>query len=252
MMTNPFSLEGKTILVTGASSGIGRGIAVECSRMGAKVVINGRNEERLSETLSLMEGDGHISICADLSSPDGIGKIVTEVPMLDGYVNSAGTPSVLPIRNSTYDSLWAVINVNSVAPMTLLSLLIKNKKLNKNMSVIFLGSINGCSVGFAGSSTYAASKGALFGYIKAAALELAKKGGRVNMISPGVVPTNMMKKDEMLYTSDEIQNDMIKNYPMGRLGIVEDIAYGAVYLLSDASSWVTGQNLVIDGGYSVA
>ena len=252
MTFNPFSLEGKTILVTGASSGLGQGIAIQCSKMGARVIINGRDEKRLAETLSKMEGGGHVILGADLSTKEGIEKVVSEVPVLDGYVNSAGVPGVMPMRNINHDYLTDIININAVTPMSIISLLVRKKKLHKNASIVLIASINGCCIGYAGSSPYAASKGAISGFIKSAAIELAARGTRLNSISPGVVPTSMMKKDEMLYSSDQIKDQMLKDYPMKRFGEVDDVANGAVYLLSDASSWVTGVNLVIDGGYTLA
>lgn len=251
-MFNPFSLEGKTILVTGASSGLGQGIAIQCSKMGARVIINGRNEARLQETLSQMEGEGHLVLNADIATQEGIEKVAAEVPELDGYVNSAGIPSLIPLKNITRDYMENILNVNTIAPITLTALLIKKKKLTKKASIVIIGSINGCCIGNAGSSPYSATKGALSGFIKTAALELAVRGTRLNSISPGLVPTKMLGMTEEMYTQKQLEEQMIPYYPMKRLGVVDDIANGAVYLLSDASSWVTGQNLVIDGGYTIA
>ena len=128
----------------------------------------------------------------------------------------------------------------------------KKKKLTKKASIVIIGSINGCCIGNAGSSPYSATKGALSGFIKAAALELAARGTRLNSISPGLVPTKMLGMTEEMYTQKQLEEQMIPYYPLKRLGVVDDIANGAVYLLSDASSWMTGQNLVIDGGYTIA
>ena len=249
-MANPFSLEGKTILVTGASSGLGQGIAIQCSKMGAKVVLNGRNEDRLNETLSQMEGEGHIVIATDLSTQDGLDKIAAEVPELDGYVNSAGITSMTPLKKISMEHMAHLFNVNATAPIALTALLVKNKKLKKQSSIVLMGSINGCCIGNAGSSAYAASKGAISGFVKAASLELASRGTRVNSISPGTVPTNMLKEEAKMCSLEELIEQMVPYYPLKRLGNVEDLANGAVYLLSDASCWVTGQNLVIDGGYT--
>ena len=251
-MFNPFSLKGKTILVTGASSGLGQGIAIQCSKMGARVVINGRNVERLNETLAMMEGDNHVVVKADIATQEGIEKLVAEAPELDGYVNSAGIPSLIPLKSITRDYMENILSINTIAPITLTALLIKKKKLLKKSSVVIIGSINGCCIGNAGSSPYSSSKGALSGFIKAAALELAPRGTRINTISPGLVPTSMLGMTEEMYTREQLEEQMAPNYPMKRLGKIDDIANGAVYLLSDASSWVTGQNLVIDGGYTIA
>lgn len=249
-MVNPFSLEGKTILVTGASSGLGRGIAIQCSNMGARVVLNGRNEERLRETLSLMQGDNHVVITADIATQEGLDTLLAEIPEIDGYVNSAGITSMTPLKNINREHMATLFNVNAVAPITLTALLVKKKKLNKQSSVVLIGSINGCNIGNAGSSAYAASKGAILGYVKAASLELASRGTRVNCISPGSVPTNMLKSEARVCSFDELVEQMIQFYPLQRLGKEEDIANAAIYLLSDASCWVTGQNFVIDGGYT--
>jgi NAD(P)-dependent dehydrogenase (short-subunit alcohol dehydrogenase family) len=251
-MFNPFSLEGKTILVTGASSGLGQGIAIQCSKMGARVVLNGRNAERLQETLSQMEGENHLVVSADIATQEGIEKVALEVPELDGYVNSAGIPSLIPLKNISRVYMENILSVNTIAPITLTALLVKKKKLKTKSSVVIIGSINGCCIGNAGSAPYSASKGALSGFIKAAALELAGRGTRINTISPGLVPTSMLGMTEEMYTREQLEEQMAPNYPMKRLGVVDDIANGAVYLLSDASSWVTGQNLVIDGGYTIA
>ncbi len=251
-MFNPFSLEGKTILVTGASSGLGQGIAIQCSKLGAKVVLNGRNLERLNETLSQMEGEGHMVLPADIATQEGIDKIIAEIPDLDGYVNSAGITSMTPLKKISMEHMANLFNVNASVPIVLTALLIKNKKLKKQSSIVLMGSINGCCIGNAGSSAYAASKGAISGFVKAASLELAARGTRVNSISPGTVPTNMLKEEAKMCTLEELIEQMVPFYPLKRLGNVEDLANGAVYLLSDASCWVTGQNLVIDGGYTAA
>ena len=251
-MFNPFSLEGKAVLVTGASSGLGQGIAIQCSKMGARVIISGRNDERLMETFSLLTGDNHQIIIADIATQEGIEKVVNEVPELDGFVNSAGIPSLIPLKNITRDYMENILSINTIAPITLTALLVKKKKLKNKSSVVIIGSINGCCIGNAGSSPYSSSKGAISGFIKAAALELASRGTRINTISPGLVPTSMLGMTEEMYTKEQLEEQMIPYYPMKRLGVVDDIANGVVYLLSDAASWVTGQNLVIDGGYTIA
>jgi NAD(P)-dependent dehydrogenase (short-subunit alcohol dehydrogenase family) len=252
MVYNPFSLEGKTILVTGASSGIGRGIAVECSKMGARVVINGRNDDRLNETLFQMEGKMNTIINADIATQEGIDKLVSDVPELDGFVNSAGIPSLIPLKQLGRDYLTNILNVNTVAPITLTANLIKRKKIKNNSSIVIISSINGSCIGNAGSSPYSASKGALIGFVRTAALELAGRGTRINTISPGLVRTNILEQTEQMFTREELEEKMLPDYPMKRLGKVEDIANGVIYLLSDASGWVTGQNLIIDGGYTIA
>lgn len=251
-MINPFSLGGKCILVTGASSGIGRGIAIQCSKMGARVVINGRNEHRLQETLSQMEGEGHVVISADLATQEGIDKVISETPVLDGYVHSAGIPTITPVKNVDRKLMEKMLNVNTIAPITMTSLLVKKKKLQKKGSIVFISSISGVCIGNTGEAPYSATKGALSGYIKTAAIELAARGTRINAICPGLVPTSILELSDTLFSKEQLVETMGPRYPMKRFGTPEDIANGAVYLLSDASSWVTGINLVIDGGFTLS
>jgi NAD(P)-dependent dehydrogenase (short-subunit alcohol dehydrogenase family) len=248
MNYNPFSLEGKTILVTGASSGIGRAIAIECSKMGATIILTARNEERLNETLSLMDGAGHTIIVADLSKDDDLNQLVDKSPVLAGLVNCAGftKTAIFPFINA--ESLANVMNVNFTAPTLLSAQLVKKKKFTKNSSIVFISSISGVCVCVGGNSMYSASKGAVNGMAKNMALELAMKGIRVNCVNPGMVETHIM--DEGTISPEQLQEDM-KKYPLKRYGKPEEIAHAVIYLLSDASSWVTGSNLVIDGGYTL-
>lgn len=250
-MYNPFSLEGKTVLVTGASSGIGRGIAVECSKMGAKVVINGRNQERLQKTFDQLEGEGHIQIVADLSKQEDIERLADEVPALNGFVNSAGIPKICPVKRIDRQTLEEIMNVNAFGPILLTSQLLRKKKLQKKTSIVLIASISGVCMANTGEGPYAATKAALAGYTKTAAFELAAQGTRVNTICPGLVPTEILTLSNEMFSEDQLKETMYGRYPLKRVGTPEDIANGAIYLLSDASSWVTGINLVIDGGYTV-
>ena len=250
-MYNPFSLEGKTVLVTGASSGIGRGIAVECSKMGAKVVINGRNRERLQKTFDQLEGEGHIQIVADLSKQEDIERLANEVPELNGFVNSAGIPKICPVKRIDRQTLEEIMNVNAFGPILLTSQLLRKKKLQKKSSIVLIASISGVCMANTGEGPYAATKAALAGYTKTAAFELAAQGTRVNTICPGLVPTEILTLSNEMFSEDQLKETMYGRYPLKRVGTPEDIANGAIYLLSDASSWVTGINLVIDGGYTV-
>jgi NAD(P)-dependent dehydrogenase (short-subunit alcohol dehydrogenase family) len=247
-MNNPFSLENKTILVTGASSGIGRAIAIECSRMGAIVVLTARNEERLNETLSQMHGTGHIIIPADLSSAEDLNQLIDQSPVLDGLVNCAGLvkTAIFPFINA--EALANVMNVNFTAPTMLSAQLAKKKKFTKNSSIVFISSISGVCVCVGGNAMYSASKGAVNGMAKNMALELAAKGIRVNCVNPGMVETPIM--DEGIISPEQLEEDM-KKYPLKRYGKPEEVAYAVVYLLSDASSWTTGSNLIIDGGFTL-
>ena len=248
-MINPFSLEGKTILVTGSSSGIGRGIAIECSKMGAKVILNGRNVDRLKETLEMMEGEGHQVMAADISNQVEIDQLVADVPTLDGCVLCAGIPQVCPVKHFKRNDIEDILNVNTVAPIMITSGLLKKKKIRKGSSVVLIESISGVFVGTKGDVSYNASKAALNGFLKGSALELAVQGIRINAINPGLVPTNILNLTNEMFAESHHTDIMVDSYPMKRYGTPEDIAYGAIYLLSNASSWVTGTNLVIDGGY---
>ena len=251
-MNNPFSLIGKSILITGASSGIGRGIAIECSKMGARLIINGRNAERLKETFDMLEGKDHIAIIADLSKQEEIERLVKDVPEINGCVHSAGIPKIAAVKFIDRMLLDDILNINTVAPILLTSLLLKKKKLQKKSSIVFISSISGVCVANTGESSYSATKGAISGFVKGAAFELAAQGTRVNSINPGLVPTRILELSNTVFSEDQLKDRMYGRYPLKRVGTPEDIAYGAIYLLSDASSWVTGVNLIIDGGYTLA
>lgn len=250
-MYNPFSLEGKAILVTGASSGIGRGIAIECSKMGAKLVVNGRNEQRLNETLSQLKGEGHIAIRANLSDQEGIDVLIEKCPPLNGVVHSAGIPQMCPVKRVDRETITEILNINLITPILLNSILLRKKVLQKKSSIVFISSISGVCVGNVGEATYSTSKGAISGYMKSAAYELASQGTRVNSINPGLVPTRILELSNDVFSAEQLEETTKGKYPLKRYGTPEDIAYAAIYLLSDASSWVTGINLVVDGGYTI-
>ena len=247
-MYNPFSLENKTILVTGASSGIGRAIAIECSKMGAQVVITGRNEQRLQETYRLLEGTQPTYIVADLSKKEDIETVVNQIDHLNGLVNCAGLTIPKPFKFLQEEDIQEVMTVNFNAPLLLTQLLVKKKKLQKAASIVFISSISGIKVSYIGNSIYSASKGAINGFCKGLALELALQQIRVNTVIPGMVETNIVSGGEV--TQEQMEADKQK-YPLKRYGKPEEVAYAVVYLLSDASSWVTGSNLLIDGGYTL-
>lgn len=247
---NPYSLEGKRVLVTGASSGIGRGIAIECSRMGAKVVISGRNEARLQETLAMMQNpDEHQMLLADLAIDEDIQGLVDKIEEgLDGIVLCAGFTIVKPFKFVSPQDIEAIMDVNYKAPVILSQKLLKKKKINKNASIVFISSVSGVFVSAPAAALYSGSKGAVNGVAKAMALDLSPRGIRVNCVNPGMVDTNIFSKGDI--TQEQLEED-VKHYPLGRYGKPEDIAYAVVYLLSDASAWVTGTNLKIDGGLTL-
>lgn len=248
MSYNPFTLEGKTILITGASSGIGRATAIECSKLGARCILTARNEERLKETLSQLAGDGHQMLLCDLSDSNAINEMVDSLPEINALVNNAGYTKLLPISFINREDFQSILDVNTVAPIILLQRLLKKKKLAKNSSVVFTSSMAGLGSSSVANGMYTASKGALSAFIRCAALELAPKGIRVNAVCPAMVNTNIMESGSV---SDEQLKEDMKKYPLGRYGEPNDVAYAMIYLLSDASSWVTGTNIVIDGGITL-
>lgn len=244
---NPFSLSGKTILVTGASSGIGRATAIECSRMGARVILSARNKERLEETLSVMDGEGHSIISGDLTVQEELETIVGSLPKLDGVVLCAGIGNNTLIPFATREKIQKIFEVNFYSQVELFRLLVKKKILIKNSSVVAICSVGGVTHFTYGNVIYGASKAALKSWMKFASKEFGIKKIRVNVICPGMTDTPLIHKGTI--TEEQLQEDA-KKYPLGRYGKPEEIAYGAVYLLSDAAAWVTGASLIIDGGNS--
>ena len=247
-MKNPFSLEGKTVLVTGASSGIGRATAIACSQMGGAVVVTGRNDQRLQETFDALEGNGHQMIVADLSNDNEIDCIVDQMPVINGLVNNAGITETCPTQFIKRDKLNRVMEVNTIAPILLTQRILKKKKLGKGGSIVFTCSISGTCVCGGGNVLYSASKGAIHGFMKNAALDLAHKGIRVNDVCPGMIDTHILDAGTISEEQLEIE---AQRYPMKRFGKPEEVAYGIIYLLSDASSFVTGSSIVIDGGFTL-
>ena len=247
MEYNPFTLKGKTILVTGASSGIGQATAVECAQMGAEVVITGRDTERLQATADLM-GNLKAQIAADLTNQEDVEHLVASLPPLDGAVLCAGNSTTLPLQFGSREKFDEMFNVNFFAPVELLRLMYKKKVLQKGASVVLIASIGGTHSFMPGNGVYGASKAALNSLMKYAAREYASRKIRVNSICPGMVDTPLIHRGTI--TEEQLAEDA-KRYPLGRYGKPDDIANGAVYLLSDASSWLTGHDLVIDGGFSI-
>jgi len=245
---NPFSLKGKTILITGASSGIGKTTAIECSKMGALVVITGRDENRLQETYEQLEGQGHLKFETELNEEEQLNILASKLPTLDGIVHSAGMVKTLPFQFINRADLTMILNVNFMAPVLLSQKLIKAKKLNKESSVVFISSIEGPVITHMGNSMYSASKGAISAIVKSMALELASKKIRVNSVLPGMTSTSLIHTDAV--TEEQLKIEL-ERYPLKRYGKPEEIAFAIIYLLSDASAWVTGTNLIIDGGFTL-
>lgn len=243
---NPFTLEGKNILVTGASSGIGRAIALECAKMGARMFITGRNSQKLYDALvSFPDGVEVTSIPADLTDSSSLEFIAERVEALDGIVHCAGIGDRTLSKMVREKDIERVMDTNFNAPVLLQRTLLKKKKVNKCASIVFIAS----RAPFAptiGNGLYSASKGALIAYSKVLGLELAPQRVRVNCICPAMVWTELVERDAALTGVD--YHEAEKSYPLGRYGKPKDIAYLAVYLLSDCSEWMTGSCIDITGG----
>lgn len=248
MSYNPYSLEGKTILVTGASSGIGKATAIECSKLGARVVITGRDEARLQQTLSSLEGEGHVVITADLGEDDGIRFLVERVPVLNGIVHAAGISDTVLFQFLKKERLKNIFNINFFAPVVLSQLLLKKKLLQKGGSIVFLSSIDGPVTAHIGNSMYSATKGALSAMMQNMSIELASKGIRVNAVLPGMTETPLIHNDDI--TQEQLNKDM-ELYPLKRYADPREIAWAIIYLLSDASTFTIGASLVVDGGFTI-
>ena len=247
-MYNPFSLEGKTILITGASSGIGRATAIECSKMGAKIIACGRNKERLENTLELLQGKDHKLFLGDLRDLNGIRSLVENVTSIEGLVLAAGKGLTVPFLFSKPEMFNDVFANNFFSHAEILRLFAKKKILRPSASVVIIVSVGGTNIFVPGNVVYGTAKSALNSLVRFAAIELSNKRIRVNGISPGMTETPLIH--EGVITEEQLEQDK-EGYPLKRYGQPEDIAKGAVYLLSDASSWVTGHTLVIDGGISI-
>lgn len=250
-MYNPYSLENKTILVTGASSGIGKATAIECSKLGAIVIITGRNEQRLNETFNELDvtfGQQHQSVVADLSTEEGVAELVATIPSLDGVSSNAGIPTTLLIKFIKQETLWDTWNINTVSHVNLAKLLFKKKKLNQSASYVFTASIGGTTSFGPGNSVYGMSKAAINSFMRFCAIEFATRSIRCNSVSPGMIVTPMTQ-DSSTFTKEDYEKDAEK-YLLRRYGRPEEVARVITFLLSDASSFITGDTILVDGGFT--
>ncbi len=247
----PFTLDGKRIVITGASSGIGQQCAISCSRMNARVVLIGRNADRLAETLGRMKGEGHMSVSLDLTDYDRIPaivkSIVDSVGKIDGLIHCAGISTTLPLNLVTNEKLVEFMSTNVLSAINLSRELFKRKYSNDGGSIIFMASVMGV-VGERGKMLYGLTKGALISGARSLACELSKRNIRVNCISPGAIQTPINEK--LPHMADPELRAQLEDKHLLGLGKTTDIANGCIYLLSDAARWITGQNLIIDGGYT--
>lgn len=248
MNESPFSLSGKTILITGASSGIGQVTAIQCSKMGARVFITARNQKRLTETLSLLTPDSGTAIISNLTSESDRLSLVDELPKLDGIVHCAGITDPVLFQFMSEERLKNIFDINYFAPVLLTKDLLKAKKIASFGSIVFIASIAGIVCSSLGGSMYSATKGAISGMVKGLALDLAPKNIRVNTICPGMIDTGIF--DDSGISKEQLEED-IKKYPLKRYGKAEEVAYASIYMLSDAAKWVTGTNMIIDGGFTL-
>lgn len=252
-MFNPFSIEGKTILVTGATSGIGRATAVLCAKMGARVIAIGRSHERLVSLQAELENEGvreleNLYISADLTDAGEVKALIEQCPEIDGIANCAGIANMNPFQFVSKEEMQRVMDVNCFGPVMLVNHLLKAKKLKKGSSVVFVSSVDGPKIVHAGNSVYSASKSALVGLARNMAIDLASKKIRVNCVLPGTTDTPMIRTENV---TEEMLAETAKAFPLKRFAQPEEIANAIIFLLSDAASFVTGTELTVDGGYSI-
>lgn len=244
---NSYSLEGKRILVTGASSGIGRACAICASQMGAVLILTGRRQDALSETLSKCAGDEHIVVAGDISSSVFVKDLADSGGKLDGIVHAAGVGPMCPVGMLTEDHVESVMRTNYYSFLALMKNYSKNKYRNEHLSVVAVSSVSSMS-GWGGVVVYCGSKGALSSSVRALAMELAPKGIRVNAVCPSNIRTPMYEAGASDMNDEVALKELIKRQPLG-LGEPEQVAWPVCFLLSDAASFITGVNLPVDGGY---
>ncbi|MBQ6306528.1 MAG: SDR family oxidoreductase [Bacteroidales bacterium] len=250
MSYNPFSLQGKKVLVTGAGSGIGRAIAVVASQMGASIVMVDISKEGLEQTGALLDHPEyqHQQFVVDLTDSEAIDALVESVDGLDGLVNNAGIPNTRPLQMIREEDFDRVVGLNTKAPVLLTNLLYKKKKLNKGASIVFTSSLAGLYTFTPANGLYSLSKSALTSYAKSCAVEFAARGIRSNCVNPSMVNTHL--KDSLSFSEEEYQKD-IEKYPLRRYAEPEEVANAVIFLLSDAASYITGHTLLVDGGRSL-
>ena len=245
MDQDPFSLAGKRILVTGASSGIGRQVALSCAQMGAQLVITGRDSLRLQATLNALAGSDHLAVVADLSKAEDLETLVTQTGTINGMVHAAGISKLTPFRLIGRPHLDEIFDSNTFAPMMLTRLLLAKKHFAAGASIVFISALSSHS-GALATAAYAASKSALLGAMRSLALEVAKQGMRANCIAPGYVRTPML--DELGKSGGKM-DELCALTPLG-MGEPEDVAHAAVFFLSNARRWITRNYFILDGGLS--
>lgn len=250
---NPFSLEGKTIVISGAASGIARQCAISCSKMGARLILLDLNEEGLKDTMTMVERpEDHYWTVVNLTDRERVKEVIAEgvakVGKVNGLLNCAGISTTLPLNAVKEDTLDKFFKVNVYTGYYLTQEICRRANLSEDgASVVFFSSVAG-SYGEAGKSVYGMTKGALKAVAKSLAVELARKNVRVNSISPGVIVTPI--NQNLPHIADPEKRAALEAQHLLGLGKTTDIANACIYLLSDAARWVTGINLFVDGGFT--
>ncbi len=251
-MNNPFSIENKNILITGAASGIGRQCAIDFSQQGANLILLDINGEELQTTKKLCN-QNTICSCYEYNLTDSskmkefVNQIVAECGLISGMLYCAGIEKTLPYTHLSPNDYEKLYEVNVIGAMNLLKHISKKQYRTENAKYVLIASITAV-VGRPGVAAYAASKGALVSLVKTLSLEMAQKGLTINCISPGTILTPLMQS-MMNSLTEEQKEERKSGFPLG-LGAPSDIANTAMFLLSDASRWITGQNIIVDGGYT--
>ena len=250
MEYNPYSLQGKTILVTGGAGGIGSEVGRVCSKLGARIVLTDIREDALQSALSSlvkMDSGEHLAIKADLTNADELNTLVDQIPEIDGFVCNAGVMKLVLTQFITEEELTRIQSINLNAPILLTKALLKKKKIRKGGSIVFTASAAGVYRVSMGNAIYATTKCGIDAFMRTVALEYGPKGIRCNSVNPGMVETALIGS----FTEEQKEKEM-QNYPLRRFAKPVDIAQGIAFLLSDASSFVTGTALKIDGGMTLS
>jgi len=247
-----FSLQGKNIIITGASSGIGRACAIHCARFGANLVLVGRDRGRLEETKGKLSSGKHLIFAKDVTLYDNIKDIVAEsvssLGPLHGFIHSAGISYHKPLHLMTPKDFERTYAVNVIAAFEFArQIAARGNHYADGSSFVFIASVM-ASVGVALKVGYCSSKGALVSGMKAIALELAKKNIRVNTVSPGIIATELVDKNYRKAPGDALDS-VLKNQALG-MGMPENVAHSCIFLLSSAGNFITGTDLTVDGGYT--
>lgn len=241
-------LSKKTVLVTGASSGIGKQTAIKVSQQGGTLIITGRDEKRLTGTYNSLDGKNHKMYVANLENEEELNALVAGLPTINGVVHCAGIVGPMPAKFIRKENIGKLMRINFEVPVLLTGRILLMKKLMDNSSVVFMSTV-ATRMPYFGGALYNSAKSAIESYSKTLALELVKKGVRSNCLLPGLVNTPLIKSpvsDGQMEIVDESLGRYLKKYPMG-IGEPEDVANAIVFFLSDESRWISGTNLVMGG-----